>query len=70
MDLISVSSYSNRSEGHKAHQAFLKPEIGNPILLVEDMNLNIKGPFSKVIIAPLLIEKADGAPCTVLAYTK
>jgi arylformamidase len=70
MDLISISSYSNRSEGQKAHQAFLIPEIGNPILLVEDMNLNIKGPFSKVIIAPLLIEKADGAPCTVLAYTK
>ena len=70
MDLISVSSYSNRSEGRKAHQAFLKPEIGNPILLVEDMKLNIKGPFSKVIVAPLLIDKADGAPCTVLAYTE
>jgi len=70
MDLISVSSYSNREEGRKAHQAFLNPNKSEPILLIEDMNLNVDGPFNKVIVAPLLIDNADGTPCTVMAYTK
>ena len=70
MDLISVSSYSNRSEGRKAHHAFLNPDKGGPILLIEDMKLDTNGPFNKVIVAPLLIDNADGAPCTVLAYTE
>jgi len=68
MDLISVSSYSNRDEGRKAHLAFLAPENGEPILLIEDMKLDYSGPFEKVIIAPLLIEGADGSPCTVFAF--
>ena len=70
MDLISVSSYSNREEGRKAHHAFLNPDKSEPILLIEDMNLNIDGPFNTVIVAPLLIDNADGTPCTVLAYTE
>ncbi len=70
MDLISVSSYSNREEGRKTHHAFLNPDEGEPILLIEDMKLNTDGPFNKVIVAPLLIDNADGTPCTVLAYTE
>ena len=70
VDLISVSSYSNRQEGRKAHHAFLNPHKGEPILLIEDMKLDTGGPFNKVIVAPLLIDNADGSPCTVLAYTK
>jgi kynurenine formamidase len=70
MDLISVSSYSNREEGRKAHHAFLNPYKSEPILLIEDMKLNVDGPFNTVIVAPLLIDNADGAPCTVLAYTE
>ena len=70
MDLISVSSYSNREEGRKTHHAFLNPEIGEPILLVEDMKLDVKVSISKVIVAPLRIEKADGVPVTVFAETK
>ena len=70
MDLISVSSYNNRSEGRKAHHAFLNPVQGEPILLIEDMKLDVFDLISKVIVAPLRIEKADGAPCTVMAYTK
>ena len=31
MDLISISSFSNRDEGRQAHHAFLNPEIGEPI---------------------------------------
>jgi len=67
MDIISVSSFGNRDEGRKAHQAFLAPESGYPILLIEDMKLGHGGPFEKVIVAPLLVEGADGSPCTVLA---
>ena len=70
MDLISVSSYSNREEGREAHHSFLKPIEGDPILLIEDMKLDTNGPFNKVIVAPLLIDNADGTPCTVLAYTE
>jgi kynurenine formamidase len=67
--LISISSYTNREEGRKAHHAFLNPQEGEPILLIEDMKLDIDGPFDKVIVAPLLIDKTDGAPCTVIAYS-
>jgi len=70
MDLISVSSYSNRSEGRKAHHAFLNPAEGEPILLIEDMKLDVFDLIFKVIVAPLRIEKADGTPCTIMAYTK
>ncbi|NQU87604.1 MAG: cyclase family protein [Mariniphaga sp.] len=70
MDLISISSYCNREEGRKAHHAFLSPEEGEPILLIEDMKLDIDSPFDKVIVAPLLINNADGTPCTVMAYTE
>ena len=70
MDIISVSSYSNRQEGHKAHHSFLNPEIGDPILLIEDMKLDNIVALNKVIVAPLLIESADGTPCTILGYKK
>ena len=69
MDLISVSSYSNREEGRKAHHAFLNPNEGEPILLIEDMKLDTNGPFNKVIVAPLLIDNADGSPCTIISYS-
>ena len=70
VDLISISSYSEREEGRKAHHAFLNPQKGEPILLIEDMKLDTISTFNKVIVAPLLIENADGSPCTILAYTK
>jgi len=68
MDLISLSSFCNRDEGRKAHKAFLSPDSGEPILLLEDMKLDSKGPYNKVIVAPLLIKNADGTPCTVFAF--
>ena len=70
MDLISVSSYSNRDEGRRAHRAFLSPETGAPILLVEDMNLVFDGNLQKVIICPLRVSEADGAPCTILGFVE
>jgi arylformamidase len=70
MDLISISSYSNRKEGREAHLAFLNPDHGDPILLIEDMKLDSSDNYEKVIVAPILIDNADGSPCTVFAYTK
>ena len=67
VDVISITSRLHREEGRKAHHAFLNPDKGEPILLIEDMKLDIKYPPNKVIVVPLLIDNADGSPCTVLA---
>lgn len=65
-DMISLTSKLDRLEGKKAHFSFL---IENDILVLEDMDLsNLKETPDRVIIAPLLIEGADGSPCTVIAY--
>lgn len=67
-DTISVSSWTDRPTGRKAHHAFL---AGNkPILLVEDMNLSqitSESMFSRITVAPVLVNGADAAPCTVIA---
>ena len=47
LDLISIGSYANRKEGHKAHHAFLNPKKGEPILLLEDMKLDSNSVYSK-----------------------
>lgn len=59
----------------KAHlNAFIEnEELGNPLLLVEDMNFeNVENPDSieKVIVAPWQIKGIDSAPCTVIAKIK
>ena len=46
-DLISVSSYSKREEERKAHNIFLNPDKGEPILLNEDMKLDMDDHFNK-----------------------
>ncbi len=64
MDFISVSSLKDRETGRRAHRSFLE----NGILLIEDMKLSplVKAP-KKIVVAPLLVEGADGSPCTVFA---
>ena len=69
VDLISITSYANRAHGKKAHNTFLNPQKGEPIIIIEDMNLKISSKIKKVIVAPLLIDNADGTPCTVIAFT-
>lgn len=66
MDIISISSFCNRTEGRKAHKAFLAPKHGEPVLIIEDMNLNFTCELRQVIVAPLLVNNADGSPCTVI----
>jgi arylformamidase len=64
-DMISLTSKLDRQEGKAAHKAFLLDE---EILILEDMKLdNLNKTPKIVIVAPLLIDKVDGSPCTVFA---
>lgn len=65
-DMISLTSKLDRPEGKLAHQHFL---LECDILILEDMDLSyLQTSPNKVIVLPLMIEEADGAPCTVIAY--
>ena len=67
-DSISVSSITDRMIGRASHKAFLNPK--NPILLLEDMdlnNINKQTKIKNIIVAPLRISKCDGLPCTIIA---
>ena len=65
MDCISLTSFQNRELGRKAHRKFLGE---NNILLVEDLKVDqlIKCP-SKIYCFPILLDRVDGAPVTVIA---
>lgn len=64
-DMISLTSKLDRDEGKKAHEEFL---LEKNILVVEDMNLEfLKTSPKELYIFPLLIEGADGSPCTIIA---
>jgi len=63
VDFISISNLNNRELGRQAHRSFLSRDIA----LVEDMKLkNAHQAPDSIIIAPLRVKSADGAPCTVL----
>lgn len=67
-DFLSLTSYQHREEGRKSHRAFLSKEFGKPIWIVEDMSLvKINRAPLKMILAPLRVEKADGAQVTIFA---
>jgi len=65
-DMISLTSKLDRSEGKKAHLAFL---IEEDILILEDMKLDeLDVTPNKVIISPLQLKSVDGTPCTVISF--
>ncbi len=69
-DLISLNSYQNREIGREAHKQFL---VENDVLIVEEVDLcqiSSQTQFEEVVIAPLLLDKADGAPVTIIAKIK
>tara|TARA_B100000959_G_scaffold198667_1_gene207808 strand:+ start:15358 stop:16014 length:657 start_codon:yes stop_codon:yes gene_type:complete len=69
IDTISISSWSDRQTGRLAHRSFLGGD--NPIVLIEDMKLSaFVESIREVVVAPLIVEGADGAPCTVFGFTK
>lgn len=66
-DSISLTNFQNRPLGRIAHKAFLMEE---DLLIIEDLDLrqvNLNTKFNEVIIAPLRMENADGAPVTIIA---
>jgi len=71
VDSISITSWMHRKTGKEAHTEFLNPEYpGSPILIIEDMSLAIiKDNLKSVIVLPLRIENADGAPVTIIGYS-
>jgi len=71
LDSISISSWQHRDIGRAVHKKLLNPK--KPILIIEDMDLSkvdSKTEFKKVYVAPLMINKSDGGPCTIIADVK
>ncbi|MBW2003747.1 MAG: cyclase family protein [Deltaproteobacteria bacterium] len=72
IDWVSISSFQHKELGREAHRALLNSRgEGNPIVVIEDMNLsgnlyNLK----EVWVSPLLVEMIDSAPCTVVGFFK
>ncbi|HML05629.1 MAG TPA: cyclase family protein [Methanobacterium sp.] len=75
IDCVSISSFLKPEQGKEAHlNAFNKnKELGEPLVLVEDMNLekieNLDL-IGTIIVVPWNIKGIDSAPCTVLAKLK
>jgi len=69
IDFISVTSRLHRQEGRETHRELLgKHYSSDPIIIVEDMSLNnYQNTIAQVIILPLMISGADGAPCSIIA---
>lgn len=69
-DFISITSYSNRPLGRISHKAFLGiDDKTKPLRVIEDMKLDeLKTHPVKIIVAPILVDGADGAPVTVIAF--
>jgi len=68
IDSISISSWQHRDMGRIVHKNLLDPK--NPVLIIEDMDLSTITKdiiFKRVYIAPLMVYKSDGGPCTILA---
>ena len=67
-DTISVSSPIHREEGHLAHKGFLC-NVEQPILLLEDINLNLVSPSLspfKLTLYPFFDEDLDGSPVVTI----
>ncbi len=74
IDSISISGYKKPELGEKAHlNAFeVYENMGEPLLLIEDMKLNnVKNEdLGIIIVVPWYIGGVDSAPCMVLGIKK
>lgn len=69
-DGISLTNFNNRPLGRVAHKSFL---IEENLIILEDMDLsslNKIGKIKQLVVAPLRMINADGAPVTVMAETE
>lgn len=72
VDFISIARLADREKGRESHRVFLDPAgDGHPILPVEDMRLspleNGRRKIKRMVVSPLRVVGADGAPVTVIA---
>lgn len=71
IDFISISRYSDRERGHRAHKEFLRPSpSGFPVLPVADMDLSMITDNTRIktlLVVPIRVEGASAAPVTVIA---
>jgi len=72
IDSISISGFQDRPRGRAAHLAAFekRKNLGDPLLLIEDMNLAVlkaDEKIQKVIVVPWFMLNIDSTPCTVLA---
>lgn len=71
IDSVSISCFSNPDNATKAHKtAFIKKDnYGEPLLLVEDMDLSFlsaKANIKQLFLIPWQVKGIDSAPCTVM----
>jgi kynurenine formamidase len=66
MDVPSLSCIEHLDVTFRAHHALLGGP-GRKFLVIEDMNLEEDlSELTEVVVAPLLVERIDGCPCTIL----
>lgn len=68
IDSISIAAAAHVLEGVEAHKILFARNDQQPMLLIEDMDLEADLTYLKrVIVAPLFIEGLESSPCTVIA---
>jgi arylformamidase len=73
IDCISISRYNDAEIAKKTHITAFKDEnkYGSPLLLIEDMNLDLTkiriDSIVQMIVIPWQVKGIDSAPCTVIA---
>lgn len=68
LDFISLTSPLFKTEGKAAHKVFLEERAGSFIIIIEDMKVaHLSNNPDKIIIAPLLLDKGNGGPVTIIA---
>lgn len=75
IDSISIAGFQDRARGRRAHLTAFerRDDFGEPLLLMEDMNLAVLNSGEKIqtiMVVPWLISGIDSAPCAVLAEVK
>ncbi|MFH2011557.1 MAG: cyclase family protein [Pseudomonadota bacterium] len=67
VDCISIASPARRDMGRETHRILLGEDSGKSLLIIEDLFVPAEtASLQEVIVLPLFIRDADGAPCTVI----
>lgn len=70
-DFISLTSPLFKPEGKAAHRVLLDEREGQFVLIIEDMKIShLQKDPEKIVLAPLLLDRGNGGPVTILAYSR